>query len=744
MALSKRVKIKYEVDSKGAKRGLDQIAKSTESVRAKSKQTSAELRGMGSAAGGANKGITGLSAGLGRAATAAGTTAAAVAAVSIGFAEVADRAAKSQIAIDNLPFSINRARGATMGLVDDLTLQTSAITANRLGVSQSEADFARLASAATKLGLSVGQDANKSVQDLTTALARQSPMILDNLGITLKVSEANQIYAQRIGKVASELTDAERKQAFMTIGLERAEEAAAKTNIRLDQSAQFILELKTQAINAGNYLSRGFVGALSNASNALDDLIGDITGLNDELATLDAQNGGRAFSFFNPNFAENVERAKELERSRRAQVADAEEMANLEAEVAAWERQGFETQLNSLKLQIAGTTNQKELNRLLAKEANLKATILELDGRGGEADKVLFDDLLRQQRFRARRRSSGSRDKFAKERVEFQRQLTEAVNAERMREFGEATSLQRTYLQDVQKFQSELELARAPEINRIKEANAELERKAGLEMAANQRAIELAQVNGDPATAFALEQEQFRMREEALQRQLELEKGVGDQGAIQDELAQVRHERAISRTQELTRQREESARAIQNTINTVSAAEKGAFQLSSTLAGGLIENERKRKRALDAIKAGELFADGTISIARGSIAVAAGNIPQGLAQIAAGTNAIAQAGIIAAGNARGGGAAASSAGTATQFSRGAAPERADFSIERGAPISVQEGVERNPNNTGPAGGRQSTARSILIERIDVLGAIDDDSARKISDGIKRAEANLGV
>ena len=43
---------------------------------------------------------------------------------------------------------------------------------------------------ATKLAVTSGQDASKGIEDLTLALSRQSPMILDNLGITLKLGEA--------------------------------------------------------------------------------------------------------------------------------------------------------------------------------------------------------------------------------------------------------------------------------------------------------------------------------------------------------------------------------------------------------------------------------------------------------------------------------------------------------------------------------------------------------------------------
>jgi len=92
----------------------------------------------------------------------------------------------------------------------------------------------------------------------------------------------------------------------------------------------------------------------------------------------------------------------------------------------------------------------------------------------------------------------------------------------------------------------------------------------------------------------------------------------------------------------------------------------------------------------------------------------------------------------------GGGGAASTAGTATQFGSGqpqAAP--AQFSVDRGAPISVRDEVEGNPNNTTTSSG-QSGGQVINIGRIDTTGAIDEETALKIRKGLKRSGANLGT
>lgn len=163
--------------------------------------------------------------------------------------DMAARAQQLTTAQAALKISIDGARAATMGLVGDYDLTIAANKAVQLGVVKSSADFARLTATASKLGMAMGQDAAKSVDDLTTALGRGSTEILDNLGIQLKVSEANEVYAAKLGKTAAALTDVERKQAFMVVGLERAEEAAAKSGVSLDTHATKIQQLATDYAN---------------------------------------------------------------------------------------------------------------------------------------------------------------------------------------------------------------------------------------------------------------------------------------------------------------------------------------------------------------------------------------------------------------------------------------------------------------------------------------------------------------
>lgn len=211
--------------------------------------------------------------------------------------ELVTQGIEMQSVFGNLAIPIDKAREATRGLVDDMTLAKAANTAVRLGVVESEGDFAKLTEAATKLGLSTGQDAAKSVEDLTTALARGSPRILDNLGITLKQEEAQRLYADRLRKSVDALTDAEKAEAFRVIALEKALEASKSVNITLDDGLVRWEELKNElqvlgketiplvATAAGAVVEQfePMVGLLTESAKAGNTLRGELQKTNDTL-----------------------------------------------------------------------------------------------------------------------------------------------------------------------------------------------------------------------------------------------------------------------------------------------------------------------------------------------------------------------------------------------------------------------------------------------------------------------------
>lgn len=106
-------------------------------------------------------------------------------------------------------------RSASGFTIDRMTAMSAANKAMMLDVAKTPEQFERLTKVAVKLGRAMGVDAAKSIDDFVIAAGRQSMMIADNLGLTIKAGVANEKYAKILGKTVKELTTAEKKQAFL-------------------------------------------------------------------------------------------------------------------------------------------------------------------------------------------------------------------------------------------------------------------------------------------------------------------------------------------------------------------------------------------------------------------------------------------------------------------------------------------------------------------------------------------------
>jgi hypothetical protein len=156
------------------------------------------------------------------------------------------------------------------GAVAEADLVRNAGTAMMMGL-QPEAITAmmKIAAATAK---QTGQDITKSFNDITLASARESKMILDNLGILIDLEKAYDDYAQANHTTAEALTDAQRKQAFMNAALKEGGDLIQKLGNQGKTKAD---ELQALAATFANikvavgdaalvlYDNKGFVGALA-------------------------------------------------------------------------------------------------------------------------------------------------------------------------------------------------------------------------------------------------------------------------------------------------------------------------------------------------------------------------------------------------------------------------------------------------------------------------------------------------
>lgn len=182
---------------------------------------SKELQAVGRDAEGLSKNFSGLAKGAGVVAVALGALKAGEAAFAMGRASAESaRLADSFVTLAKAAGGSSQQmlaamREASKGMIDDTSLIGAANRAMLLGVADTSGEMATLLEIAGARAKAMGLTTQQAFGDLVTGLGRMSPMILDNLGITIDAAGAYERYAESIGRSAESLDDAEKKQALV-------------------------------------------------------------------------------------------------------------------------------------------------------------------------------------------------------------------------------------------------------------------------------------------------------------------------------------------------------------------------------------------------------------------------------------------------------------------------------------------------------------------------------------------------
>jgi hypothetical protein len=155
--------------------------------------------------------------------------------------------------------SLETLREATQGTVSDVDLLTAANQAMALGIPKEELND--LFSAAMDVGHAMGRTTLQAVNDLATGMGRGSRLILDNLGILVDTEQAYVTYAETLGKTSSELTESEKKTAFMTAAM-----------VSLNEKAEVLTGTTSEAQIAQEQFSAQMVNVKSSVGGALTPL----------------------------------------------------------------------------------------------------------------------------------------------------------------------------------------------------------------------------------------------------------------------------------------------------------------------------------------------------------------------------------------------------------------------------------------------------------------------------------------
>ena len=176
---------------------------------------------------------------------------------------------------------IKAIQDASQGTVSEINALEIANRALSFGIVKNSDEMAQMTEIAITLGRAQGLDAATAVADLTTALARQSPMILDNLGITMKLSEAYDTYAASLGKTAADLTEQEKGEAFRMAALQKGMEVVEKMGGVQDDAAGAMERMNAQISNAKLLIGRELLPILTPLLEKITGLVTWFTNLDE-------------------------------------------------------------------------------------------------------------------------------------------------------------------------------------------------------------------------------------------------------------------------------------------------------------------------------------------------------------------------------------------------------------------------------------------------------------------------------
>lgn len=158
-------------------------------------------------------------------------------------------------------------RQGSGGTISDTNLQLAAMKANLLGVADSAAELAPLLAIARDRAQQMGISTEFAFDSIVTGLGRGSKLILDNVGVIVSAEQANERYAQSLGRTVASLTEEEKKQALVNEVLRQGQATIAATGGALD-----LTNTKIERLNANldNLKARAGVGLADVFSPAIE------------------------------------------------------------------------------------------------------------------------------------------------------------------------------------------------------------------------------------------------------------------------------------------------------------------------------------------------------------------------------------------------------------------------------------------------------------------------------------------
>jgi hypothetical protein len=172
------------------------------------------------------------------------------------------------------PDLMDQLTAASHGTISAFELQSSTMTL--LAGAQGEL-ATQLANATPRL-LEIAKAANKlnpalgttsfMYESIATGVKRAQPLILDNLGLTLKVGDANAAMAEKLGKTVKELTNEEKSLAILNATLEAGDTLVGQVGGTTDSATDAFDQLGVAVKEIADAVKKKLVPGLTDAAKA--------------------------------------------------------------------------------------------------------------------------------------------------------------------------------------------------------------------------------------------------------------------------------------------------------------------------------------------------------------------------------------------------------------------------------------------------------------------------------------------
>lgn len=169
-------------------------------------------------------------------------------------------------------------RDSLKGTASDLEIARQVATAAIFDIADSAIDLQKIFDTARRLGRATGRSTGEAIRDISLGIGRQSRLILDNIGLIVRVQRANEVYADSVGKTVEQLTDLEKKFAFQKAALDAADVAVDRLGKDYDTFNDILLQFTSNISNAGAAAAKSITPVLreilENVNKVDFDLLG--------------------------------------------------------------------------------------------------------------------------------------------------------------------------------------------------------------------------------------------------------------------------------------------------------------------------------------------------------------------------------------------------------------------------------------------------------------------------------------